>query len=232
MFSISRRTVVLASSLLLIASLVLMPGFAGRRSPVSLDGSVASADASDPRSYDEFIVGAYIGALGRFPTCLERQAEFDELVYATANGNRLAEARRFVSTLFETQASFDNPDTTTYCQTAEYEALNPAYCNVFVNNNSGGFITDLYQAFLLREPESNGFNAWMATIPNYGRKVVLNGFRDSTEFYILVGALYEGERPVCDFCILDCPDNSTPDYDACVCRPCRETINGYGRLCQ
>jgi hypothetical protein len=202
MFTISRLSVIRLASLLLVLSLVLMPGLAGKRSQVSLTGSVALADASTPRSYVEFIDGAYFGAYGRFPSCEEERAEYDALTNAAANGNLLGEARRFVSTLFETQASFDDPGGG-YCQTSEYEARNPAYCNPFINQRSDAFITDLYGAFLLRQPEQAGFNDWMATIPNYGRKVVLNGFRDSTEFSIIVGALYQGTRPTC---IIDCPD--------------------------
>lgn len=215
MFSVSRRTLVFASILLLIAFLVLMPGSAGKHSPVTLTGSVASADASTPRSYSEFINGAYYGALNHFPTCQQRQSEFDALVDATAYGDRLGESRRFVSTLFETQASYDASDTTTYCQTSAYEAINPAYCNPFVNANSAGFITDLYEGFLLREPEQAGFDAWMNTIPTAGRKEVLNGFRDSTEFSIIVGALYEDAQRPC--CIIHCPSGYTLDTDTCQC---------------
>lgn len=215
MFSVSRRASILAPGLLLIASLVLMPGLAGRHSPMNLAGSVASADANTPRSYGEFIRGAYVGALGRLPTCAEEQAEFDALVYATASGNRLGEARRFVSTLFETQASYDSPDDTVYCQTPAYEAINPAYCNPFVNYWSDVFITDLYQGFLLREPEQTGFDAWMSVIPTVGRKHVLNGFRDSTEFSIIVGALYEGTRRCC----IRCPRGYVLDPESCSCEP-------------
>ncbi len=213
MFSVSRRTLVLAFSLLLIASLVLTPGLAGKHSP-TLPGSVASADASTPRPYTEFINGAYYGALNHFPTCLQRQSEFDALVDATAYGDRLGEARRFASTLFETQDSYNVEDTTTYCQTPAYEAINPAYCDPFVNARSDGFITDLYEGFLLREPEPDGFNGWMSIIPTAGRKEVLRGFRDSVEFSILVGALYEDTRPCC---ITHCPYGSTLDPDACQC---------------
>ncbi|HJQ34879.1 MAG TPA: DUF4214 domain-containing protein [Pyrinomonadaceae bacterium] len=230
MSSVSRRTIALAFSLLLVATLVLMPGLAGRQSPVNLAGSVASADASDPRSYVEFIDGAYLGALNRLPTCEEEQAEFDNLVYATANGNRIWEARRFASTLFETQASYNVEDTTTYCQTDEYELINPANCDVFVGTNSAGFITDLYEGFLLREPEPGGFNGWMSIIPTAGRKEVLRGFRDSVEFSILVNALYEGSRPDCG-CFIDCPSGTTPDLDACMCRPCRDFSGGHEPLC-
>ena len=154
MTSPSRRALVRVLFLSAAASLVLTPGLTGRQSPGSFNGSVVSADASTPRSYVEFIDGAYVGALGRLPTCEEEQAEYDALDYATATGNRLAEARRFASTLFETQASFNDPDSNgLYCQATEYEAINPVGCNAFTNRNSAAFITDLYQGFLLREPE-------------------------------------------------------------------------------
>lgn len=167
------------------------------------------ADASTPRSYVEFIDGAYFGALGRFPVCREEQAEYDALASATSAGNRLGEARRFVSTLFETQASFNDPGGI-YCQTTEYETRNPASCNPFINSQSAGFITDLYGAFLLRQPEQSGFNDWMNTIPDNGRKVVLNGFRDSTEFSIIVNALFAGDRPTCVIECLDCDPEPYP----------------------
>lgn len=215
MRSISRRTWATVSSFLLLLSLVLMPGLAGKDSPVTIAGSVASAQTA--RSYDELITGAYFG-VGRFPTCFQRQVEYDQLAYAASTGNLLGEARRFVSTLFETQASYDNPSLTTYCQTQPYEARNPAYCNAFVNNRSDEFITDLYRTFLLREPESSGFNAWMSVIPAHGRKEVLNGFRDSTEFYNLVNALYPGERP-CDCVYRPCPYGYVFDFGACECVP-------------
>jgi hypothetical protein len=236
MFSVSHRTLVRVSGFLLILSLMLMPGLAGKHSPVSLTGSITSADASTPRSYSEFIDGAYFGALGRFPTCEEEQAEYDALVSATSAGNRLAEARRFVSTLFETQASFDDPGGT-YCQTTEYEARNPAYCNPLVNERSDGFITDLYGAFLLRQPEQAGFNYWMSAIqPPNGRKVVLNGFRDSTEFGVIVGALYQGARPDCGGggCQISCPRGYTLDPDTCECIPPCEGANAthFNPLCQ
>jgi hypothetical protein len=209
MFSVSRRAVARLFGVLLILSFVLLPGLVGKHSPMNITGSIASADASTPRSYSEFIQGAYFGALGRFPTCFEEQAEYDALSAAAAAGTLRQEAERFVSTLFETQASFDDPGGT-YCQSSEYESLNPAFCNPFINTRSDEFITDLYQAFLLRQPEQDGFNSWMAAIPTHGRKVVLNGFRFSTEFGILVNALFPGERPDCT---IECPEC---DPDPCA----------------
>lgn len=217
MFSVSHRAVARIPGFLLILALVLMPDLIGQRSPMNVTGSIALADASTPRSYSEFIQGAYLGALGRFPTCLEEQAEYDALFNAATGGVLRQEAERFVSTLFETQASFDDPDGT-YCQMAEYEALNPAYCSPFINSRSDEFITDLYQGFLLREPEPAGFNGWMSIIPEHGRKEVLDGFRFSVEFGVLVNALYAGPRPNCP------PDEEEGG-------PCQRIPGFYGNLC-
>lgn len=71
---------------------------------------------------------------------------------AASGGTLNQEARRFVSTL-QTQASFNVPDLSTYCQTPEYESINPAFCNALVGTGNAGFLTDLYQAFLFREPD-------------------------------------------------------------------------------
>ncbi len=235
MFSISHRVSTRVSLFLLILALILMPGLAGKNSSTNVTGSVASADASTPRSYVEFINGAYFGALGRFPNCFEQQAEYDALANAAAAGTLRQEAERFVSTLFETQASFDDSGDS-YCQSAEYEAINPAYCNPYINTSSDQFITSLYRAFLLREPEPNGFNGWMSIIPTEGRKHVLNGFRFSVEFGILVNALYAGDRPDCNVgCGIRCPSGFFLDAETCTCEPICEGPNSdghYSKLCQ
>jgi Domain of unknown function (DUF4214) len=173
-----------------------MPGL----TPISITDSIASADASTPRSYVEFIDGAYVGALGRPPTCFEEQAEYDELMNAASAGVLNEEAQRFVSTHFETQASYDDSGDI-YCQTSEYEARNPAFCDPFINTRSDEFINDLYHAFLLRDFDQSGFNDWIGFIPTGGCKQVLNGFRFSVEFGILVDNLYPGTRPACH---IDC----------------------------
>jgi Domain of unknown function (DUF4214) len=162
---------------------------------LSVTGSIASAQTG--KSYSQFITSAYLGALGRLPTCLERQMEYDEMASAASVGNLLGEARRFVSTLIETPESFNDPSSSVYCQTTSYEARNPVSCNPFINTRSDEFITDLYHAFLQRDPEQTGFDDWMRTIPDNGRKVVLNGFRDSSEFITLVNSLFAGTRPAC-----------------------------------
>lgn len=158
-------------------------------------GSIALAQTG--KSYNQFIASAYLGALGRPVTCAEQQLEYDRLANAAAAGSLHVEARRFVSTLFETQESYDDPSPVAYSQKAPYEARNPAYNDPFINTRSDEFITDLYHAFLQRDPEQDGFEDWLAAMPTDGRKGVLNGFRDSTEFGMLVDSLYAGTRPVC-----------------------------------
>lgn len=217
MTSISHRAWARVSIVLLVCSLILMPGLFSKRSPLTVTGSITSADASTPRSYVEFIDGAYLGALGRFPTCFEEQAEYNALSNAAAANSLRQEAERFVSTLFETQASFDDTGGT-YCQSPEYETLNPASCDPFINARSDVFITDLYEGFLLREPEPDGFNGWMQIIPSAGRKGVLNGFRFSVEFGVLVDALYQGLPP-------DCPPDEGEGG------PCERGSLFYARLC-
>ncbi len=216
MFSTRPRIVISAFCFFLLLLLVVMPGV----TPVSVPGSIASADPNIPRSYEEFIEGAYAGALGRSPTCLEAQAEYDALTSAAGGGVLHEEAQRFVSTLFETQASYDVNDGLTYCQTAEYEAINPASCNTTIGTGLDTFIADLYRAFLFREPDSSGFNYWFNN--NGGRKHLINAFRDSIEFNTLVDHLFSGMRPTCQ---IECPE-CNPD-------PCEgPNQNGhYSKLC-
>jgi uncharacterized protein DUF4214 len=218
MFSVRRRILICAFGFLVVLSLVLTPGL----TPVNVPGSITSADPNIPRSYVEFIDGAYVGALGRFPTCFEEQAEYDSLASAAAVGGLHEEAERFVSTLFETQASYNVPDIYTYCQSSEYEAINPAFCNPFINTRSEEFLTAQYRAFLLREPDPDGFNFWLSTVPGDGRKHLILAFADSIEFSVLVDNLYAGTRPVCT---IECPE-CNPD-------PCEgpNTDGHYSKLC-
>ena len=191
MFSLTRKTVIYRFCLMVMLLALALPGL----TPLGLPGRTVSADPNIPRSYAEFIKGAYVGALGRMPSCTEAQAEYDALANAAASGTLIEEAKRFVSTLFETQASFNVLNLTTYCQTPEYESLNPASCNANIGTGMPGFLTDLYQAFLLRDPDTSGFNWWLSN--NNGRKHLIFAFQDSGEFHTLVANLFPGSRPSC-----------------------------------
>src|ERR1700716_906637 len=101
-----------------LVGLLLTPGAGLNRSKVKVPGAVAQATVS--KSYVDFINAAYLGAYGRYPDCsTELAPEYDNLVYAASQSALLAECKRFVATLFETQASYDAQDLTTYTQTAE-----------------------------------------------------------------------------------------------------------------
>lgn len=169
-----------------------------------------------PRSYDEFIIRAYQGALGRTPTCTERQAEFNRLVNAAANGTLLAEARRFVATLFMTQSSYDDPTLFNYLQTSAYQARNPQDMNDTAHLQA--FVTDLYHAFLQREPDPDGLNFWVSNAQQEGRKKVIRAFELSIEFGDLVNQLFQGDAPFC--CVRrTCPRFMYFDFETCSCQP-------------
>lgn len=181
---------------------------------VLLPGKASMQQPQGPRSYDEFITRAYQGALGRLPTCAERQAEYNNLVNATANGTRLAEARRFVATLFMTQASYDDPNNFNYLQTSAYQARNPQDMNDVGHLQS--FVSDLYRAFLQREPDTDGLNFWVANAQSEGRKKVIRAFELSIEFGDLVNQLFDsGTQPCC--VPRRCPRGSFFNTETCSC---------------
>jgi len=183
-----------------------------------LPGTARMQEPQSPRSYDEFIIRAYQGAYERNPTCLERQSEYNRLVNATANGTRLAEARRFVATLFMTQASYDDPALFNYLQTSEYQARNPQDMNDVPHLQA--FVTDLYRAFLQREPDQAGLDFWVSNAQNEGRKKVIRAFEESIEFGNLVSLLFDGGAPACSTCIRrTCPRGMFFDFETCSCQP-------------
>jgi hypothetical protein len=164
----------------------------------SCDGLTTLPPQNPPaRSFDDFIQEAYLGAYGIQATCDERLNEFAALSSAASNGVLLAEARRFVATLFETQTSYTD-GTSPYTQTDEYEALNS---NSYTDRpHLQAFVTDLYEAFLQREPDDGGLCFWTnqaCTDPAH-RRHVIQAFVESDEFGNLVNNLFVGTAPSCD----------------------------------
>jgi hypothetical protein len=152
-----------------------------------------------PRSYDSFIIQAYRGAYGRTPTCNERKAEYWNLQGASYSSSALLEeARRFISTLIETQASYDTPgiDPSGYAQTPAYEQRNPA--SHMDRMSLEAFIGDLYKSFLQRTPDLGGQCFWTNSICNDGRKQGIEAFKLSIELGTLVNGLFDSGEP--------CPD--------------------------
>lgn len=191
---------------LVLTVLSMAPPFA-RSAAAQCQASCAGLPGIGPvtpaaRSYESFINRAYVGAYNRLATCSERQAEWIRLANADANGRLLEEARRFVATLFMTQASYDVQDLITYRQTTAYQAINPQE-NVD-RASIEAFVTDLYQAFLQRTPDSAGLCFWSNNVCAEGRKKGIRAFEASIELEDLVEALFEGPFP--------CED---PDPDPC-----------------
>lgn len=56
----------------------------------------------------------------------------------------------------------------------------PEYVNR--NRSDRDYVRDLYLAYLNREPDQAGWDAWTATVPTCGRECVLQGFANSSEF--------------------------------------------------
>jgi len=183
---------------------------------VLLPTKASMQQAQTPRSYDEFIIRAYQGAYGRTPTCTERQNEYFRLVDAASNGTLLAEARRFVATLFMTQASYDDQTLFNYLQTSEYQARNPQDMNDTAHVQA--FVTDLYNAFLQRPPDTDGLNFWVSNVQQEGRKKGIRAFELSIEFGDLVSQLFQGDAPFC--CVRrTCPRYTYFDFETCSCQP-------------
>jgi hypothetical protein len=143
--------------------------------------------------YLEFISLAYEGAYGTPASCFQLQREYTRLVNAANSGTLNAEARRFVATLFMTQTSYDTQDLTTYVQTSQYEARNPAANGDRTSLES--FIADLYRAFLQREPDAGGLCFWANDACAVGRKHPIRAFEESIEFGDLVNGLYDDGPP-------------------------------------
>lgn len=173
-----------------------------------------SPHSPSARSYDDFVKQAYVGALGRLATCAERQTEVGRLEDAEAGSTVPAEAARFVSTLFETQGSYDVQDLCTYTQTSAYNSRNAQSNND--RSSIESFVADLYRAFLQREPDSGGQCFWANDVCSEGRKKGIIAFAASTEFGSLVSGLYDS-GPVC--CPHHCPAGYFWDCDLGYCTP-------------
>jgi Domain of unknown function (DUF4214) len=196
--------------------LLLAPGARLSRSRFKLPGNVAHATVS--KSYVDFITAAYEGAYGREPDCTtELEPEYYNMVYAASNSALLAECQRFVATLFETQASYDAQDLTTYTQTSDYEARN-AHTNTSYGDQEA-FVTDLYHAFLQRAPDSTGLAFWTDDVIDEGRKKGVVAFTVCGEFEDLVATLYAGSAPDCGTggCGITCDSGYILNPETCIC---------------
>jgi YD repeat-containing protein len=74
----------------------------------------------------------------------------------------------------------------TVFESAEYTAR---------NRNDHWYVYDLYKAFLMREPDVQGWANWEAAVPIYGREQVRRAFHESTEFANIVATLNASGSP-------------------------------------
>jgi len=129
--------------------------------------------AAITRNTGNFVDATWWGALDREATDNEWQDKTNRLTTAQAQGQSptLDEARALERTLFQS----------------------PEYINR--NRSDQEYVTDLYQAYLLRDPDSGGYNAWLSVLQNdnaqglNGREHLLQGFEYSQEFANLIGGL-------------------------------------------
>jgi len=166
----------------------------------SCDGlSGLPPQSASPKSYDQFIIAAYRGAYNRFATCTERRAEYRNEYFRLVNAADLnTEARRFVSTLFMTQASYDVKDLTTYRQTTTYQAINPQE-NVD-RASIEAFVNDLYDSFLQRPSDPAGLCFWANNVCQETRKKGIFAFEESIEFGNLTNVLFDDGEPCPPLC--------------------------------
>ena len=190
---------------------------------VALPPTASMQEPQGPRSIEEFVERAYLGAYNRFPSCFERENGYNLIASTAPNSpERHAAARRFVATLFMTQNSYDMPPNV-YVQTSAYSAINPAD-----SGRHRDFVTDLYQAFLQREPDTPGLDFWTNDVINNGRKHGIQAFEESIEFANIVNQLFDSGVSCC---FQSCPYGYTFNFDTCSCEPDPYGCGGYGQLC-
>jgi len=121
--------------------------------------AVYDAASNCYKTIDQFIKDFYQGALGRQPNSTELTNWTTTLTLAQARGIRpfIGAAQQLGNSLFTS---------------AEYPS----------GNTSTQFVTDLYEAFLQRAPDTSGLNHWVSQIPLVGRDNVRLAFAVSPEF--------------------------------------------------
>jgi RHS repeat-associated protein len=132
--------------------------------------AVYEAASSCYKSIDQFIKDFYQGALGRQPNSSELDYWTTRLTQAQARGGRalIGAAQDLGNTLFTS---------------TEYTNL---------NTTDTQFVTDLYEAFLQRTPDTSGLNNWVSVTPTNGRSNVRLAFAVCPEFAQNVTALCSG----------------------------------------
>jgi len=164
------------------------------------------------RNTGNFVEESISGTLDRQANYAEWQDWTNKLTNAQAQGQdrMLADTRAYMRSLF--------------------------YSEEYLNRNTSDetYVTGLYHAYLLREPDPDGYNAWLNALKNWriqgldGRERTLEGFEYSGEFANLVAALRRvpeevppPPRPTPTPCTDNdgdgyCSDRDCDDWDASI----------------
>ena len=138
---------------------------------VAGDGSSTPAGSpTPPRNMEAFVDYFWVGSLQVIADDASYQSWTNILnaAYAQGSNNVLVQARALGRSLF---------------QSAEYASL---------NRTDEEFVTDLYAAYLQRDPDASGYANWLSTLQYdnahglNGREHLLQGFEYSIEFMNLV----------------------------------------------
>ena len=130
---------------------------------------LVTMSSGDVQRLKRFVKNLYYNALARDPSAAELQQKIDALGQAGAQGGEpqlLTTARSAARGLFET---------------SEYSAR---------GRTDSQYVTDLYNAYLQRGPDSGGLAFWVSNTQANGRGATLNAFEVSTEFATLSSTLY------------------------------------------
>jgi Domain of unknown function (DUF4214) len=170
---------------------------------VAGDGSTPDPTPPRPRVVIDFIDGLWVGALQHQPDQATLDSWANSLISADAQGGdqRLAQARTLARAVFTS---------------SEYAAL---------NRSDEDFVTDLYAAYLGRDPDEGGYNSWLAALHDDeangrdGREHLIQGFEYSTEFANVVASIEMTTEPTCDpVQEQSCYDSGgTWDSGSCLC---------------
>lgn len=142
-------------------------GFAHSPEFDAIMSRVYGLSASEDQRTELFVYHMFT-ALGRDPSAAEISARVARVNAAASQGRpqTVAEARAIGRELFQSQAYADRA------------------------RSDRDYVRDLYIAFLDREPDQSGWDAWTNAVALHGRPLVLSGISDSPEFDNFASRLY------------------------------------------
>lgn len=140
---------------------------------VGAQGSASTTVSITSSSSDQFVVNFLQQGMGRAPNGNETSYWTDIMrsAYPQGQPSMLMAMTEFGMTVFES---------------AEYAAR---------GHNNHDYVYDLYETYLMRYPDQEGWNFWTSVCNAYGRAAVRNAFEESTEFHNIVATLSASGNP-------------------------------------